>query len=60
MCYGGCSLPEAYTVTDADARAFFASRTFKDWQKAKEGEGKIQVGIANRLNEIIKALSGRR
>lgn len=53
---GAGSIPEAMTITQSDAGAFFASNAFakhRDWIGA---ESKIQVAVVERLNGVIRSL----
>lgn len=53
---GNTSLIEAMKVTPSAARAFFESKTFEAWKKAKEEEAKRISGINERLNTVIGGL----
>jgi hypothetical protein len=43
-------------MTESDATEFFNGKSFKDWQKGREAEMKMQSAIVNRLNEVIRGL----
>ncbi|MCK9394226.1 MAG: hypothetical protein M0Q44_01380 [Methylobacter sp.] len=38
------------------ATQFFEGKVFTDWKKADDAENKTQVEIANRQNNIVKAV----
>jgi hypothetical protein len=47
---------QAMAMTESDATEFFNGKSFKDWQKGREAEMKMQSAIVNRLNEVIRGL----
>jgi hypothetical protein len=53
--YASTPLPDALGMPHSDAYAFFEGKAFADWRKGKEGELKLQAGIADRLNNVIRA-----
>lgn len=38
----------------SEAEAFFAGKAYADWRKSREQELKLQAGIAERLNHVIR------
>jgi len=53
--YASTPLPSALQMTQSDAGSFFEGKAFADWQKGRENELKLQAGIADRLNNVIRA-----
>jgi len=53
--YTSTSLNDALRLPPGIAAAFFDGKPFSDWKQARETELKIQVGIADRLNSVIRA-----
>lgn len=53
--YSSTSLPDAFGMTYSDIGEFFDGKAYADWRKGKEGEMKLLAGIAERLNNVIKA-----
>lgn len=53
--YSSTSLPDAFAMTHSDIGDFFEGGAYADWKKGKEGEMKLQAGIAERLNNVIRA-----
>jgi len=39
----------------SEVQAFFDGRAYSDWRKGRDSEVKLQVGIAERLNGVIRA-----
>jgi hypothetical protein len=39
----------------SEVEAFHAGRAFDDWRKVEEAKAKMQGGIAERLNGVIRA-----
>lgn len=56
--HGGTSLTESLELSPSFATRFFESKPFSDWRRNKESEAKTQAAIVNRLNEVIRGLSG--
>lgn len=52
--YTSTSLPQALELPKSDAVRFFESKPYSDWVKQKEIESKNVIGIAERLNEVIR------
>ena len=52
----GTSINEALELSTQAITDFLKSKAFADWKKSREAEVKIQHGIADRLNSIIKGL----
>lgn len=42
-------------MTTSEAQAFFDGKSYTDWRKGRDSEIKLQVGIAERLNGVIRA-----
>lgn len=53
--YSHTSLPDAFGMTYSDISDFFEGKAYADWRKGKESEMKLQAGIAERLNNVIRA-----
>lgn len=53
---GARSIPEAHSVTQSDAGAFFESHAFEKHRTWLESGNKIQVATVDRLNGVIRAL----
>lgn len=53
--YSSTSLPDAFGMTESASREFFEGKVYADWKKGKESEMKLQAGIAERLNNVIRA-----
>lgn len=53
--YGATPLPAALAMPRSEAAAFFEGKAYGDWRQAREQEIKIQAGIAERLNGVIRA-----
>lgn len=54
--YSNTSLPDALAMSQSDIGDFFDGKVYSDWRKGKEGELKIQAGIADRLNNVIRSI----
>jgi hypothetical protein len=37
-------------------QAFFDGKPYDDWTKRREAELKVQTGIADRLNNVVRAI----
>jgi len=53
--YSHTGLPDALAMPASDAQAFFDGKPYRDWRKGRDSEVKLQVGIAERLNGVIRA-----
>lgn len=53
--YSNTSLPEAFGLPVSAVEAFFESKAFEEWKKARESEVKMQAAIVDRLNGVIRA-----
>lgn len=53
--YSHTSLPDAFNMAYSDISEFFEGKVYTDWRKSKESEMKLQAGIAERLNNVIRA-----
>lgn len=53
--YSHTGLPQALAMPASEAQAFFDGKAFADWRKGRDEELKLQVGIAERLNGVIRA-----
>lgn len=42
-------------MTRSDANDFVEGKAYADWKKNREAELKLQAGIADRLNGVIRA-----
>ncbi|MGL4446332.1 MAG: hypothetical protein ACRCYV_07245 [Aeromonas sp.] len=42
-------------MTRTDATSFLEGKAFAQWQKGREAEAKMQAGLAERLNGVIRA-----
>jgi hypothetical protein len=38
----------------SEAEAFFSGKAWQDWRTAREQSAKLQAGIADRLNNVIR------
>jgi len=52
--YTSTPLNAALDLTPSLVRLFFESQPFDNWKKGRESEGKTQVAIVNRLNDVIR------
>lgn len=52
--YGSTPLPLALAMPCSEAEAFFEGKAWADWRTAREQDAKIQAGIAERLNHVIR------
>ncbi len=55
--YANTSLSDAQNLTLTQVSAFFQSKSFKQWREGRDAEVKLQVGIAERLNSVIRGLN---
>ena len=53
--YSATTLSDALQLPASTVRAFFEGKAFGDWKKFREAESKMQAGIADRLNNVIRA-----
>lgn len=53
--YSHTSLPDAFGMTSSDIGEFFEGKAYADWRKGRESEMKLLAGIAERLNNVIRA-----
>lgn len=53
--YANESLTTALNITASDALSLFGGKVFESVKKSKESEAAMQVGIAERLNTVIRA-----
>jgi len=53
--YSATSLPDAFRMTQSDASDFFDGKAWAEWRKGREQELKLQAGIGDRLNNVIRA-----
>ncbi len=58
--YSNTSLPDALNLSPSIISDYFKSKSFEEWRNSKVAEIKIQVGIAERLNNVIKSLNNIR
>lgn len=40
----------------SDIQMLFASKAYKDWQKAQENRVKLQVAVIDRIDAVIKSI----
>lgn len=52
----GTGIQDAMGLPVSEAAAFMGGRALKAWQKHKEAEQKLQLGIAERLNVVVRAI----
>ena len=55
--YGNCSINNALSTKLSDAQAFFKSKSFDGFKKDRESKNKLQVGVINGLNNVIRAIN---
>ena len=55
--YTNTSINDALELTPSMAQEFFKSKAFEDWKNGKIAEQKLLVGIAQRLNNVIKSIN---
>lgn len=44
-------------TTLSDAKAFFESKPFDNWKKARDMDTKLQLAVIDRLNTVIEGLN---
>jgi len=49
---------KALAMRKSDIAVIFGSKAFSDWKKSKEAEGKMNLAICDRLDNLIRAVSG--
>jgi hypothetical protein len=49
-------LDEAQRMRRSDIQMLFASKAYKDWQKAQENRVKLQVAVIDRIDAVIKSI----
>jgi len=54
--HANSSIIDAMNTKFSDAQAFFNSSPFDDYKKSKENQNKNDIAVADRLNNIIKAI----
>jgi hypothetical protein len=55
--YAHTPLHLAYEATLSQCTEFFDSKTFSDWQKGRENEGKAQMAVLDRIDNVIRGES---
>lgn len=55
--YGGVSYFEAMNTSCSDVKAFFESKTLKQWQENKKSEQKMYGALFDRIDNVSKTVA---
>ncbi len=54
----GIDYSKAQSMRRSDVQAIFESKAFSDWRKSQEANQKTQAAVIERLDLVIKSVSG--